>query len=89
MPPAAPMPTAADVLRAYIAGWLAGDADAVVACVADDVVDSDDGSTVAAEWDFACTAMGVEYEILGATVAQAPHGKLTRITEYRREPEAP
>lgn|SRR5690554_2799643 len=122
---AVPMATAGDALRAYIRGWLAGDAAAVVAAVADDavvieshgptywgateirgwverwvaagdrvhrweivsMVESDDGLAAAAEWDFACTAAGVDYEILGASVVTAAHGRLTRITEYRREPE--
>jgi ketosteroid isomerase-like protein len=124
---AMPMPTGSDLLRSYVRGWLAGDADAVVATLADDavvteshgptylgaaevhawierwvaagdrvhrwdligVVDSDGGTHVAAEWDFACTVAGVDYEILGATVATVDHGRLTRITEYRREPEEP
>lgn len=122
-----PEPTAEDVLRAYVRGWLAGDADAVMATVSEDivvteshgptylgddevrawieawvargdrvhrwdlltVVDSADGTRVAAEWDLACTAAGVDYEILGATVATVDRGRLTRVTEYRREDEAP
>lgn len=127
MPNATPMPTGSDLLRAYVRAWLAGDADAVVATLADDavvveshgptylgaaevrswvqrwvevgdrvhrwdlisVIDSEDGTLVAAEWDFSCTAAGVEYEILGATIATVHHGRLTRITEYRRELESP
>jgi ketosteroid isomerase-like protein len=120
-------PTAEDVLRAYVRGWLAGDPDAVVATVSDDVVvteshgptylgddevrawieawvargdrihrwdlltvvESPDGTRVAAEWDLACTAAGVDYEVLGATVATVSRGRLTCIIEYRRQPEAP
>ncbi len=127
MPSTYPMTTAGDLLRAYVSGWLAGDADAVVATLADDVVvveshgptylgapeagawverwvgagdrihrwdlidvmDCDDGTEAAAEWDFSCTSAGVRYDILGATIATAAHGRLTRITEYRREPEQP
>lgn len=121
------MPRAAELLRAYAAGWLSGNVDAVVESVAADVVvieshgptylgraevrawleawlaggdvvhrwdllsviESEDGTHVAAEWDFACTAAGVRYDILGATIATASNGELTRITEYRREPEEP
>ncbi|MEX0913861.1 MAG: nuclear transport factor 2 family protein [Demequina sp.] len=120
-------PTAEDVLRAYVRGWLAGDPDAVVATVSEDVViteshgptylgddevrawiegwvargdhvhrwdlltviESADGSRVAAEWDLACTAAGVDYQILGATVTTVHRSRLTRVMEYRREPEDP
>ncbi len=117
---------AGDLLRAYAAGWLAGDVDAVLATVAEDVVileshgpryegaaalrswldswvsggdrvhrweitrlvESPDGSEAAAEWDFSCTAGGVVYDILGATVATARDERLTTITEYARQIEA-
>lgn len=122
-----PAPTASELLRAYVHGWLAGDADAVASTLADDavvveshgptylgaaavrewverwvaagdrvhrwdlltLVDSAGGTMAAAEWDFTCTAAGVDYSILGATVAAASEGRLTRITEYRRESEMP
>lgn len=120
-----PMPTASDLLRAYVNAWLEGDPEALLAVIADDavvieshgptflgpaeigewieqwvargdvvrrwdlltMVESLDGSTVAAEWDFECTTRGVDYHLLGATIASVSDGQITRITEYRRELE--
>jgi ketosteroid isomerase-like protein len=73
----------APALRAWLEAWVSG-GDLVHRWEITRLIESADGAAAAAEWDFACTAAGVRYDILGATIATARNGRLTSITEYAR-----
>jgi ketosteroid isomerase-like protein len=74
----------AGALREWLENWVEA-ADVVHRWDLGPILEASDGTMAAAEWEFACTAAGRHYEILGASVVEAADGRLTRITEYRRE----
>jgi ketosteroid isomerase-like protein len=75
----------ASAVRQWLEEWVAS-GDLVHRWDLSGVWETADGSAAAAEWDFACTAAGIRYDILGATVARADGGRLVSITEYKRDP---
>ena len=77
-----PTYTGIDALSEWLEGWVAA-GDVVHHWTLTSLVESQDGTQAAAEWEFACTADGVRYDITGASFVMARDGKLVRVHEYR------